>query len=146
MGHYKTILFIVLTPVDNHILQIVIRESLATPPNQLVSNNRVYLDIQPYYDMPHLFSFISHIDDMTCPMVIKRWYSNRHENSFKISKHAVVVYFLRGLDIIVHHNDSGRNITFDVYEDHTPFNKWLEDPKNVIRGDLYTKKFLQILR
>ena len=96
--------------------------------------------------MPHLFSAINHIDDMTCPMVIKRWYLDRHEDSFKFSKHGTTVYFLRGLDKIIYHDDIGRKITFYVYEDHTPFNKWLEDLKNVNRGDLYTKKFLQILR
>ena len=71
---------------------------------------------------------------------------DRHEDSYKISKDGVVLYFLRGLDKIVHFNHGGKETTFYVYESHTPFNKWLEDPDNVIQDGSYTKNFLPRLR
>ena len=36
------------------------------------------------YNIPHLFSAIDNVRE--CPMVIKRWDMDRHEDSYKISK------------------------------------------------------------
>ena len=94
------------------------------------------------YNIPHLFSAIDNIRE--CVVVIKRWDMDHHEDSYKILKDGVALYFLRGLDKIVHFNRRGKETTFYVYESHTSFNKWLEDPDNVIQDGSYTKNFLQI--
>ena len=113
-------------------------------PTQLISNSHVYTDIHPYYNILHLFSAVDNIRE--CLVVIKRWDMDRHEDSYKISKDGAALYFLRGLDNIVHFNRRGKKTMFYVYESHTPINKWMEDPDNVIQNGSYTKNFLQILR
>ena len=54
------------------------------PSDQLIFDSHVYTNIHPYYNIPHLFSAIDNIRE--CPVVIKRWDMDRHEDSYKISK------------------------------------------------------------